>query len=196
MVHSRHSSVAVMSRGGSAVPTSQGNSTAPIPRAHGGVSTASKGPMLTSPVRLRASQIAQRAYSSQPRPPSGTRPIQDLGISQPLPYDYGSDEDEFDDDHNDTRYRFPDSHREPGIDEVSPDEDDRAALAALHSKGMFTSFIKRFTDISSGLGSRVSLDTMDFEEEHGRNDGLYDDDTLSGMYSSFIRFPSNGSNSR
>ena len=122
---SRDCSPAPMSQGsGSAAPVSWGRApTTPVP---------------TSSVPLRASQMVQRAHMSQSRSLSRTFSVHDLNVTSrprdfsipvPPPYDYHADEDGL------------------TIDEISPDEDDRMAEAALCTPGiMHTLFVKFSTN--------------------------------------------------
>ena len=141
---------------GSVPPSSRDSSAAPV----------SWGRAPTTPVTvptpstpLRASQIVQRAYNSQPRSLSRTFSVHDLNVPSPQgfsvpappPYGYRANEDdvgEYTDDRDDS----PSQHAglpafdEVEIDEISPDEDERMAEAALHAPGMHTSSFKFSTD--------------------------------------------------
>ncbi|KAG6372401.1 hypothetical protein JVT61DRAFT_7874 [Boletus reticuloceps] len=143
----RSSSATSVSQSGSVAPMSRGFSAAPV--SHGGAHTPSTITVPTSPVPLRALQIAHRSYNSQTRTLSRTFSIHDinawsqaqqLSAPAPPPYNHHADEDgntESDDDHDDitlqtTKFR---SYHDPSIDEISPDEDERTAEAALHASG-------------------------------------------------------------
>ncbi|KAI5994391.1 hypothetical protein EDD15DRAFT_2366477 [Pisolithus albus] len=133
---SRQSSTHPASRGRSATPVSRGGTPITMP---------------TPPVPLRSSQIVQRAYNSQTRQLSRTFSVRDLNtasqpqnffdqdVSVPAPppyYHAGEDGDtECVDDHDSfpsQRGKFPISG-DTDIDDISPDEDERTAEAALHT---------------------------------------------------------------
>lgn len=110
----------------------------------GRVSTATGVATPTSPVPLRTSQVAQRAYGSHLRTVSRTYSVHDLNAAPP-------NEDSADEDGNESGDRphsqhidFPDpgDHRDLDIDEMSPDEDERIAEAALYNSGTPSSIIE------------------------------------------------------
>ncbi|KAI6037193.1 hypothetical protein PISMIDRAFT_14781 [Pisolithus microcarpus 441] len=133
--------------------TSCGDSTVPrrTPASRGGTPTNPKVTVPTPPIPLRSSQIVQRAYNSQTRQLSRTFSVHDLNtasqpqgffdqdVSVPAPppyYHAGEDGDtECVDDHD----SFPSQHGkfpisgDTDIDDISPDEDERTAEAALHT---------------------------------------------------------------
>ncbi|KAI6102453.1 hypothetical protein EDD16DRAFT_1525600 [Pisolithus croceorrhizus] len=133
--------------------TSCSDSTVPhcIPASQGGTPTNPKVTMPALPVPLRSSQIVQCAYNSQTRQLSRTLSVhdlntalqpqnffdQDVSVPMPLPYYHaGEDSDtECVDDHD----SFPSQHGkfpisgDTDIDDISPDEDERTAEAALHT---------------------------------------------------------------
>jgi len=147
----------------SAAPVSWGGSVAPVSR---GRAPTTPVTILTSSVPLRASQIVQRVQNCQPRPLSRTFSVHDLNVKSrpqsfstpaPPPYAYHADEDsvtEHSDDCNGSPPHRP-AFDETDIDEVSPDEDERMAEAALHTPGMDTSFIKFSTNNTPG--ARLSI---------------------------------------
>ena len=142
---SRSTSTVSSSFQGSA-PPSRDRSAAPVSWGR-----APTTPIPTSSVPLRASQIVQRAHMSQPRSLSRTFSVHDLNVASrpqdfsipvPPPYDYRADEDGL------------------TIDEISPDEDDRMAEAALRAPGiMHTSFVEFSTNILKTLHPMVQIFT-------------------------------------
>ena len=151
---SRVGSGTPVSRVDSGTPVSRVGSVAPV--SWGGAPTTST----TSSVPLRASQIVQRAHHPQPRSLSRTISVHDLNatsrtqgfsIPAPPPYGYHPDEDgiiEYSGDRGDSPSQCAGRLDFDGIDidEISPDEDERIAEAALHAPGMHFSFFKLCTD--------------------------------------------------
>ena len=162
---SRDCSTAPVSRGGSAAPVSRRGST--VSRG-GSVTPVSRDRAPTTSVNmpsvpLRASQLVQRAYNYQPRQLSRTLSVHDLNIGSrqqdysvpaPPPYDYHDEDGGIE--YSGNRDDSPPQHAgnagfdEIDIDEISPDEDERRAEAALHTPGMHNSFVKFSTNDASG----------------------------------------------
>lgn len=176
---SRGGSMAPVSRGGSTVPIFHGGSVVPV--SHGGsVAPVSQGKppaILTSPALLRSSQINQRVRP-QPRPLSRTLSVHNLNdpmqasVPAPPSYDYHADEGgdtEPDDDRDGFSFhqagiREPEKYYEPAIDEISPDEDERAAEVALRVPGTYTSSNRIATNqtLRKALQSKTKMRKVSF----------------------------------
>ncbi|KAI6006097.1 hypothetical protein EDD15DRAFT_2359232 [Pisolithus albus] len=141
----RSASAIQSSRQSSTHPASHGHSATPVSR--GGTPIT----MLTPPVPLRSLQIVQCAYNSQTCQLSRTFSVrdlntasqpqnffdQDVSVSMPPPYYHAGEDGDTEcvDDHD----SFPSQCRkfpvsgDTDIDNISPDEDERTAEAALHT---------------------------------------------------------------